>query len=459
MLVEFLPSVLDEIKQDQSYYIHNETLFNMYEGELLPYVEKSLEQQLSRQSFETIKYRLAPINLLKKIIDKLSAIYQQPVIRRVDDFGTDTDSELLSWYEEKYKINEKLNGANEFFNLFKNTLIQPYLSSDQQPRLRSIPSHKFRVFSWASIEPTKPTCIVVFAGKFQDKPYYHAYSDEEILIVDENGKPINELMVRKEMDGTNPIKRLPFVYVNRSQNLLVPKCDVDLLRMTILASILMSDLNYVSMFSAFSVMYGINVKDKGLTYAPNAFWNFAQIDPDAKPELGTLKNQGDIQAMIEMIKFEIHTWLSTRGMKASSVTGDDQSVSGIAKMIDNLDITDERRRQVDTFTNAEEELWDLTFNYLHPYWSKKPGFENKALFSPRANVEVIFSEVSPIYSRAETIERIKMEMDAGLLSQETAMKQANPTWTDDQIAEELERINGERTITVEQPMIEDEESA
>ena len=440
-----LPYVLKDIRDNSKYFEHNETLFDIYEGELLPYVEKALRSQLSPQSFANMKHRLAPINILKKIIDKLSAIYQQPVTRRVLD-GTDTDAQLLSWYEESFKINQVMNIGNEFFNLFKSTLIQPYLDKMNVPKLRAIPSHQFWVFSDDRIEPTKPTGVVVFMGEDKHGKIYHAYTDDEMLIVDDKGEPKAQMMNEYCLDGSNKIGKIPFVYVNRSMNLLHPKNDADILKLTLLASILVSDMNYISMFSAFSVLVGFNVKDEGLKFSPNALWTISQVDPDLKPEIQTLKNEGDIAALIEMIKFELQLWMSSKGLKASSLSGDDQSISGIAKMIDNIDTTDERKKQVEFFVNCEKELWDLTMHYLHPVWRKQPGFQNNAVFAPRASVEVVFSEQVPLLQRGEVVDNLSKEMEAGFLSKRSAMKKLNPHWSDDEIDAELKMIELESSF-------------
>jgi hypothetical protein len=442
--------IVRSINDNSSYYETNETLFNIFEGELLPYLKEALRKQLSPQSYENISYRLAPINCLKKIIDKLSAIYQQPVTRRiVEGTGGNNDADLLSWYEQTYRANEKMNAANEFFNLFRNTLLQPYVDRSGYARLRSIPSHQFKVWSDDPIDPMTPTGVALFMGKHDNADIYRLYTDDEILIVNRDGMVISSLMQEHELDGSNPIGRLPFVYVNRSQNLLTPKPEVDLIKMTVLASVLVSDLNYISMFQTFSVLYGINIKDKGLKFAPNALWTFEQIDPDAKPELGVLKNQADINAIIDLIKFELEFWLSTRGLKGSAVTGGDETaISGVAKMIDNVDTTDERKRQVEVFRNAETELWDLTMHHLHPYWASQPGFMTPALFSPRAEVEVTYSEQVPALTRGDIVDALSKERNAGFISKFSAMKRLNPHWSDEEITAELDLIDQENSITI-----------
>jgi len=454
-----LPSLIRDIKENSAHREHNSKLFDIYEGELLKYVEADLAKQLSQQSFATIQHRIAPINVLKKIIDKLSTIYQQPVTRTVVD-GTDLDSSILSAYELEFDMNQVMNVTNEFFNLFKNTLIQPYLDRNNQPRLRAVPSNSFQVFSYDIVEPTRPTGVVVFLGNDIDgKQLYSIYTDDEILIVNEEGVVKRDIMAQYELDGSNPFGRIPFTYVNRSMNLLTPKPDISLLKMTTLTSILLSDMNLIAMFSAFSILFGINVKDEGLTFAPNAFWNFSQIDPDAKPEIGTLKNEGDIAAMIDLIKFEVDLWLNSIGLKSSSISGlDTNNISGISKMLDEIDTSEDRKRQVGFFKKAEADLWDLILNHLHPRWIQKQGFPIRGLFTPSAYVNTDFSEQIPMVSRGDVVEDLEKEMNAGFISKRRAIKRLNPQMTEDEIDELIAEIDQQNMIIVEDIDADDQEA-
>jgi len=450
-LKEDIHVIVQEIKENRNYLAHNEILFNIFEGELLPYVEEDLKKQLSEKSFETMRYRISPINLLKKLIDKLSAIYQQPVTRIVEP-SNDTDKELLNWYEEQFDVNKIMNNTNEFFNLFKSTLLQPYLNSDGLPRLRAIPSHCFWVRSTDPIEPTRPTEAVLFMGKKDDKKIFYFYDKDEIVIADEDGDVQSDLMGVYGLDGSNPIGRLPFVYINRSINLLHPKLEADLLKLTKLCSVLVSDLNYVSMFQAFSILYGINVEDKGLVFAPNAFWNFSQLDPSLKPELGTLKNQADISALIELIQFELSLWLNSRGLRPGAIGQLDAanaSASGISKLIDEIDTTEERQRQVSYFQTAEKELWDLTMHHLHPVWVKKGSFENRAIFSTTAQVVTIFAEQVPLQQRGDLVEDLDKEIKAGFTSRKRAIKKLNPHMSDEEIDELIKEIDEENIVEID----------
>jgi len=70
-----LESIKAHIEDHKGVLTHNNMLFNIMEGDLLTFVLADLKQQLSARSFEIVKQRVAPINVLIKIVDKLSQIY------------------------------------------------------------------------------------------------------------------------------------------------------------------------------------------------------------------------------------------------------------------------------------------------------------------------------------------------------------------------------------------------
>lgn len=430
-------------------------LFDIYEGNLKAHVDQWLSTQMSPKSYQMARKRIAPINVLKKLVDKLSQIYQQAPLRRVAD-GSESDDMLLEWYDSSFKTNQNMNVANEFFNMARSTLVQPYLH-DGMPKLRAIPNDRFWVWSDDKVDPTNPTHVVTFQGDIGalEMGLYsdfkmHVYTDEEYLIVDSRGNVLSkEMQALGNFDGENPYGKIPFVYINRSANLLIPPADVDTLCMTLLIPGLLTDLNYASMFSLFSIMYGINLKDENLELAPNAFWRFMS-DPDneQKPEIGQIKPEADVQETLELIRSQLAFWLNTRSIKAGAIGDMEGSnlASGISKLIDEADTTEERKKQVEYFSNAEEELWDLVFQHMHPYWVKTNQIENRAIFSPSAYVETVFAEQIPLMNRGELIRDLKDEVDAGFSSKRRAIQKLNPRMTEDEIDQLIKEIDEEDAL-------------
>lgn len=450
-------TIVAHLRSDKSRMDHNEILFNIFEGELKRYICKALDEQLSGNALIHAKSRIAPINVLKKITDKLSNIYQRDPSRMIDGNVPESDIELLRWYELNFAINDTMNCADEFYNLAKSCLIQPFVHKGK-PRLRAIPPHQFTVLSFDDIDPTVPTHVFVFYGKGKNDrgdecDIWAVYTNENFYFIDQHGDVINRMMVEMDNpDGINVYGRIPFVYVKKTRNLLIPKIDTDTLAMTVLMPVLVTDLNYISMFSAFSVMYGIDVDDQGLTWNPSTFQRFkSKGDGETKPEVGTIKLEGDIDKTLNLIQSELSFWLNSIGLRAGNIgtLTQESFASGVSKLIDEADTTEARQKQITTFRTAESQLWDLVFNYMHPVWRDRRMIENQAKATPAGEVIVNYAEQIPLGSRGQLVEDQQKEVAAGFTTRKRAIKRLNPKMTDEQIDELIEEIDAERTIEIE----------
>ncbi len=433
---------------------HNSDLFDIYEGDLLRFVLDDLKNQISIESFGLASKRIPPINVLVKVIDKLSQIYQQNPTRSVVN-GNSTDAELLSFYQKSMCLNSRMNSGNENYNLYKNTLFQPYISN-KLPKLRAVPSNAFTVFSESEIDPTIPTGVITFhSGKSIDKSrkvtLYYTYTDEEFFVFDSEKKPRPDVMLMfNNIEGKNIYGKIPFVYVNASKNLLIPKIDSDIKKMIILLPVMLADLNFAVMMQAFSIIYGIDVDDKGIKMSPNAFWTF-KSDPtvDKTPQIGVLKPQVDSQATLELIQAQVGLWLETKGLKSSSVgklTAENYA-SGIAKMIDNVDTSESRQKQVETFREAEESLWDLIINHMHPVWRSKNIIDTSLDFSKNIFIQTNFSPQLPMINRGEVVKDLDAEVKAGFISRRRAIQKLNPSFSEQEIDELILEIEEEQSAT------------
>jgi hypothetical protein len=450
-----IPYCLALIKATGPYLSHNAELFDIYQGNLLPYVEQDLAAQLSKQSYEQAKFRIAPINVLRRIIDKLSKIYQPAPVRSVID-GTDADSELLQWYAESWQVDMAMNQANEHFNLFKTALLQPYLWHGK-PRLRVIPSDRFIPYSTDDIDDTEPTGFVINRGTYfnddgKKRKLYFAIDAARFVYFDEDGKDVTARFAPVDNpEGVNVYGRIPYVYVNRSMNDLLPVQDTDTLRMTKLIPILLADTNYAAMFQAFSVFYGINISDENMKWGPNTFLQF-KTEPgvEGAPSIGTLTPNLNVDGSLNLIASQLAFWLNSRGIRPGAV-GDitaSNFQSGISKIVDEMDTSEDRCGQIDYFERAEADLWNLQLNYIHPVWVREGQVENRAQFSAGAYVETKFLDQTPFLRRGELIAEVRSEIEAGLTTREIAVKRLNPAMTDEQVEELLVAIDEQNGVTV-----------
>jgi hypothetical protein len=438
---------------------HNEALFTIYEGDLLSYVLKDLQAQFSAKSFEAVKYRVAPINVLKRLVDKLSKIYAKPPQRKITG-GSQKDQDLVDFYRTEMDMDNSMTLANEFFNLFKTCAIEPFLDRGN-PKLRLIPSDRFFVYSNDPVNPMRPTHFVKIMGKIKradgrESPLFYGYTDQEFLAFDDKGEIVTEIMMRPDisvLEGKNPYGKIPVVYVNRSKHDLTPKIDTDTLAMTKLIPILLSDLNYAVMFQAFSIIYGIDLDEENLSMSPNAFWRL-KSDPNAasgnKPSIGVIKPEVNIHEVLSLIKAEMGFWLQSKNIKPGAMgnLSVEHMASGISKAIDEMDTSEDRQKQTMFFKDAEADLFDLLINNMHPVWMRDPSFKNRLGFSSGVKITTHFAEQRPIVDTSKQIDDQIKKLMAGLQDKRGALSELYPDWDDEQLDEKLEAIELDRTTEI-----------
>lgn len=436
---------------------HNAKLFQIYEGNLLDQILQDISQQFSIESYNVIKARVAPINVLKRIVDKLSTIYSKPIKRSIIN-GNKQDEELLAWYEENFDINNAMNIANELFNLHKTVVVEPYID-EGLPKLRSVPSDRSLMFSQDKVDPTRPTMWVKLMGKMYykgvEKEILYIYTDEYFIPITMEGEVVDYVLLEAENPGgENPIGALPSVYISQSNHCLIPQIDTDMLRMTKIIPLLISDLNYSVMFQSFSILYGVNVDTSNLRMSPNAFWNF-KSDPtsDQKPEIGVIKPTVDIQQVVQFIQAQLTFWLNSKNIRPGTIGGlaAENFASGISKAIDEMDTVEARQKQVPYFMKAEKQLWTLIIKKLHPYWKSQGLIDTPLNFSSSAQIKIEFPEQLPMSDRATVLSNLKLELDMKLTTKKIAIQTLNPEFSDEEVDELLLEIEEENTQDVQVP--------
>lgn len=116
-LIGLIPELLSHIDQNHERFVHYHKLLDIYSGNLLKYIETDLSAELGRRSFERAKHRIPPINILSKLVEKLSRVYGETPTRTC---GTnDVDNELMTYYSNELDLDNQLANANELLNLHK----------------------------------------------------------------------------------------------------------------------------------------------------------------------------------------------------------------------------------------------------------------------------------------------------------------------------------------------------
>jgi len=451
----------DYIKDDLLPYIEknkerlfiNEKLFTIYEGQIYNVLAEKVRADLGDKTFARAKERMVTINILERLIDKISKIYQQEPKRTVVG-GSEKDKKILERFEDLLDINKKLNLNNELFNLYQYSLLQIGMN-DGKPFVRSTPNHKFLIKNESQADESSADVIIIMMNKGIDEQgtyeTYWAYSDLQFVIFDSRGVIRADEMAEMGQDGFIPYEKKPFLYLNRSNNLVMPLEQVDSLNMALLIPLLLTDTAYIAKYTAFSILYGVDVDDADMVMAPNAFWNF-KSDPesDKAPSVGVIKPEGDIDKLINLAITHLEMWLNTKGIKPSSmgnVTTTNVS-SGIAKLIDEADITDLRKAQVMIYKKMEFDFWELLLKKIYPFWKEQGLIDDFGTFSPTAYVSVDFEPQAPMFDRNSMVDTVIKELQAGLTTKRRALMDLNPGIADDELDMLVQEIKDEELIEV-----------
>jgi len=449
--------ILAKYIEDKKLYLErNKELFDIYQGNLLKYVMEILRQSLSDEYYQKIKTRIYPINILRRVIDKLAQTYRTDPIRTAT-----SNQETLEYYEDIFRFNERMNTADEFSQLFKGYALKPFIHMGQ-PQLKVIPFDRFLTYSSDLVDPTRVTHFLEFVGKRFMKnsrgqetelDIWFVYTDEEFIAMDSEGRPVPELMVNPETgepleDTTNPYERIPFYYANRSEYSIIPQQDTDTLELSKLLPVQLTDLAGAIMFQCFSIVYTIDADPKNIVMSPNAFWAI-KSDPqsDKVPQIGTIKPDVDVDKVLSFIKDTFSTWMETKGIRVGSIGSTDgsASASGISKIIDEMDTFEARNKSIKAFINDETAFWDL-LQHMHNFWVANGSLSGFSLLPDNWEVTTEFDPPRPLVDRTTEVSVAIMERDAGVISQEKLISKLYPNMNTEELEEEMARIERERTI-------------
>lgn len=459
--------IAEFIRTEKDRLAYNKDIFTVLGGNLKPLLEARMLKDLGPEPYLAAMHRQAPINVFRKIVDKLTRIYQDGIVRKVEG-GNDADIKLLQWYEEQLDINAKFGKNNENFNAYLYSLLQIGLTDPEfqdnpnknfkKPFVRSIPNHQFLIMNTSATDPTSPDVIIVCMPKYKrpDGAYdetYYVYTKYQFVIMNQSGEILADLMADKESDGINPYGVNPFSYANASQDCAMPEIQTDNLDMSLLIPLLLTDLNYATKFQSFSVFVAIGLKNVKAKLSPNSVIEFDPNPAAEKSSFDVLKPSVDIGEVLNLAASQMSLWLSSKSVRPTVVAGDlgvDSFASGISKIIDEADTFEALKYQITIYKALEADFWERILKHMHPKWVAAGVIENKTIFSPGARVVTQFKTPTPMQTRGELVKDLDAERAAGFISQERALRKLNPEMSEEEITELLEEIDAETPVI--QPM-------
>lgn len=455
-----IDELVEYIKDNDAYLEHNDEALEIYEGDLEDKVREIMQNSLSPDYFKMIDDRLLPINFLPRIIDKMAQVYSNAPKRTCDE------QQFVDNYSKWFDINAEMGLSDEYANLFKGYALEPYISSNGKPSLRSIPFNQFLVLSDDEIDKKNPTVFIKFMGTYEKKtyekkgvtteesisevPYFIAYSKDEIMAFDMEGDELVEITAPTE--GLNPIGRIPFVYGNRSKERLLPTQDTDLLQMIKMFPVFFSDLGGAVMFQCFTILYGININTDGIKMAPNAFWDLkSDGESDQKPEVGTIKPEADVEKVLSFVASIFSAWAESKSIRVNSIGKEsaESFASGVSKAIDEMDTFMVRKKNIPFFKKEERDLWYL-MALMNNYWLETDQIDLSLYEAKKVDVLTViksfvieFEPPRPVENRNDVVNTQVTEINNRFTSRKRAIEKINPELSETEVEVLIQEIDEE----------------
>lgn len=353
-----LESILNEYKDLASFFTHNAKIHRVYNGDLLGIMEEEALKFNSAQPRKDNKDMAIAMNYLPKIVDHKSQLYTFEVER------TSSNQELVNEYIKLLQIDTHMGNANKFYNASKSVLLELYQNKKNNLQLRPLPNNRFFVWTDDVVEPNKPSAYIkiidtikvpgVRGGKPKEVDLLHIYTDGEFMSVTADGKLIQSY--KKNKWGV-----APFVYVNQEAYSLMPTVSRDTLQNIIQINNIMTNANVCSFYQShpIRVITGMEPPPNGasLSINPNdyLFLN-AREGSTVNPTIDELASTLDVSKSIALAKEILEQTLYINDISAKDAVKSD--ASGISLQLQDTDIVENRKDQIEQFRPAEEELWE-----------------------------------------------------------------------------------------------------
>jgi hypothetical protein len=473
-LIDLVPDILKHVRDWKMNLEFNFRLYKILEGQVRKEIEDSLAKELiSRAAYNRAIQRIPPLNILKRTTDKLSQVYVEPPARKADDA---TDMEVMLTIQKEAKLNGIMDTANNFYNGLFGFALEPYIE-DGQHRVRVLAPHQFIAYSDSKTNPTTMTVFIKLIGSktkevagsqatndglrqdTQSRPtvvdIMALYSDTEFMIIDSDGDVRQDIMNEMGItDNVNPFGRIPFVYGRKTKTELIPYPNQPGFDFSVLIPKLLTDLNYAAQFCSHSVTWTKNVKLNNQEINPDAIIDLGDSDADGNgdPEIGTITPTVDVQNQLNLIEFQFLAHLDSLGIKAATTgaLSNGRDASGIAKAIDEADVSSEKKSQTEYFYCVEQDLWSLIAD-MQRVWTRRPNLLEKRVFSTtfKDTFRVDFCEVKLLKSFQQKVDEVKALRDLKLATRAQAIKMLHPDWSDKEVKAWIDALDKENQDNVD----------
>ena len=456
------------------------------------FLVEQIEREFSREALKEM--RLAPVNILKKIINKRAQVYKKSPTRSAE---SQTDQALIDYYTDELGLNTLMQKANRAYCLqansviytrpvfepkegyycIKSDVVQPYLYSVVSDELNKsdIKAFVFNAFveegrvtpqqdvpsatgvqSYSKERGYKSGKDLVQSNEIdtEEKRQFIFWSNEQHFTTDDNGNLVLIEGVDPAEQVVNPIGMMPVVNItkDRDNEPWAIQGD-DMVDLTIAIQLGWSDLLTIAKHQGFSLLtISSEEEPKKLTMGINkAIWLRTSPDGNAA-SMQYVQAQSPLDQYKTLLMELLGLLLTTNDMDPGSIGGANSQrsfTSGFHQLIAMSDNIEAVEADKPVFLEAEKEHWEIIkawHNALYDANALEPEAKALGRFSEDFEVQVSFADVKPLSSEDEVITRIEKLMAQGLITRFDAMKKLWPDLKDEQVLQKIKEIDQERMV-------------
>lgn len=436
-----------------------ERRIDMYEDDWESILAGRIKQAFTRENYtELLKVLDVSNNPLKRIVDAVSTIYDQPPSWSFED---ESVGETWGMVCEQAKANVVMPELNRMVNVCNESLL--YVCPGREGlRFEVITPDALRVWQ----DPMDPSSLIAFAichsmADTRDAaPLWHYWSrDEENALYQlrDGFGPKSKVLKQFDNPYTDAMGKpvLPGVMYHRRHprgRIWDQTSGKDLFEATILIGFLETFINHLIRTDAARQRWVSGMLDQDAPQVGGPMTLLQFRSPDGTPvNVGEFSSQGDWNGLGNNIARKLQNVLNNNGLSLSDfqITGDAQS--GFSLRVRKEGLMEMRERQVPLYECYDLELYDT----VAAVWNfERTNMESNVdgpelPFRKDAGAEITyapFQTVLTVQEKAEQHALDKERLAMGLISVLDVYKRDNPGVTDEEAREAIEenkRLNRE----------------
>jgi hypothetical protein len=318
------------------------------------------------------------LNIFRRIINRLSVVYQEPAERYLlveSEQGKTVENPHNERYQELL-TGSNINAASKMWNryakAFDTCYVRPVYRGEGTDEARIeydvFAPHQLKVVAKTEdyLQPERVE-FTVTSGSEEETEIWTA---TEHSIVNEDRRPIPG---RNPWNGVNRYGILPFfpVRLRVSNEDHWGEGDTQLADINEKINVLLANTNYNTLMQTHGQLYAVNFElPENYRVGPDAVIAIDKIQTgDVMPSVGYIHPDPAIEVALKQIDWMVKTSAMQRGLPASSVSIDETAQSGAAKAIDNQELQELRADDIELLRPAEKSLYKITrtiWNFHRP---------------------------------------------------------------------------------------------